>query len=95
MGRADCLLLVAFQIAETVLVNFRDANEGQNVLSVLLLDFGDCGESLSEFPVVVDVHGGGEFEGLLDGFQTLIDGGAFELWVVWHGQAASPVSIIA
>jgi hypothetical protein len=41
------------------------------------------------------VHGGGEFEGLLDGFQTLIDGGAFELWVVWHGQAASPVSIIA
>jgi hypothetical protein len=89
------LLLIAFQAGEALVMDFRDANEGSDVLAVLLLTLGDFGESLSEFPVVVDVHGGYQFKGMIDGLKPLFEGGAFWICVVWHGEAASPVSIIA
>jgi hypothetical protein len=89
------LRLIAFQAGKALVMDLRDADKGADVLAILLLGFGDLGEPLSEFLVVVDVHGSYEFQGLIDGFQSLINGARFGVCVVCHGEAASPASIIA
>src|ERR1035441_9973790 len=106
MGRGGCLLLVAFQAGESSVVQFGDANEGQNVLAIALLigeDFlqrdGDLGESpliLGESLLIVNLHGGDDFDGLGKSVQALVNRARFlGLCVIRHGEAASPVSIIA
>src|ERR1035441_1269109 len=64
------LLLLIFQAGEALVMDLRDAEKGADVLSVLLLGLGDCGESLSDFLVVVEVH---------------FERGAFGVCVVRHG----------
>jgi len=66
-------------------MDLRDADKGADVFAVLFLQLGDLGESLSEFLVVVDVHGGHEFQGLIDGFQSLVNGARLAVRVVCHG----------
>src|ERR1035441_10572168 len=106
MGGAGCLLLAAFQVGEPSVVKLGDANEGQNVLSIALLvgeDFlqrdGDLGESLlvlGKSLLIVDLHGGDYFDGLGKSVQALVNRARFlGVCVVRHGEAASPVSIIA
>src|SRR5450759_489514 len=58
---AGVLLLLNFQVSEAVLVDFRDSNEGKDVLSVELLGCGDFGESL----FIGELHHGDLLESLL------------------------------